>query len=62
VIVQRLVSPGVWVKIGQGSLNRSSSAIFELKLTASTIRVALSVNEAGRGYLSAASRALVFKP
>jgi hypothetical protein len=62
VIVQRLVSPGVWVKIGQGSLNRSSSAIFELKLTASTIRVALSVNEAGRGYLSAASRALIFKP
>jgi hypothetical protein len=62
VIVQRQISPGVWVKIGQGSLNRNSSAIFDLTLPASTIRVAMSVNEAGPGYLAAHSRALVYRP
>lgn len=62
VIVQRQVAPGVWVKIGQAQLNRNSSAIFKLtNVPASTIRIAMSVNEAGPGYLAATSRALVYR-
>jgi hypothetical protein len=62
VAVQRLMSPGVWQKIGQGDLDRTSSALFRLAIPASTIRIALSVNEAGAGYLASFSRPLHFKP
>jgi hypothetical protein len=56
------MSPGVWQKIGQGDLDRTSSALFRLAIPASTIRIALSVNEAGAGYLASFSRPLHFKP
>ena len=62
VIVQKQVAPGVWVKVAHATLNRDSSAIVPLTISAATIRVALSVNEAGAGYLAGSSRALVYKP
>jgi hypothetical protein len=62
VIVQRQVAPGVWAKVAQVALNRNSSAIVHLTLPASMVRIAMSVNEAGPGYLAATSRALVYRP
>jgi hypothetical protein len=56
------VAPGVWVKVAQAMLNRNSSAVIPLTLPASTLRIAMSVNEAGAGYLAAVSRTLVYKP
>jgi hypothetical protein len=63
VKLQRLVAPGVWRTVEQAQLNRSSSAVFAVAtLPASTLRVALSVNEAGAGYLAGFSRSLRYRP
>lgn len=61
VDVQRLVG-GAWQKIGEGQLDRNSSATFKLKLPATQLRVVMSVNEAGPGYLAGVSRTLIYKP
>ena len=61
VDVQRLVG-GVWQKIGEGQLDRSSTAAFRLQLPATMLRVVMSVDEAGPGYLAAVSRTLIYKP
>jgi hypothetical protein len=62
VKLQRLVSPGVWRTVEQASLNKSGSAVFAVSLPASTLRVALSVNEAGPGYLAGFSRSIRYRP
>jgi len=59
---QRL-SNGRWTTIKQGRLNAASVAIFSAFLLPkgrSVIRVAMSVNQAGPGYLGGLSRQLVF--
>ena len=62
VKLQRLVSPGVWQTVEQGFLNRNGDAVLAANLPASTLRVALSVNEAGAGYLAGFSRSLRYRP
>jgi hypothetical protein len=62
VIVQRQVAPGIWVKVARATLNRNSSAVIPLTVPSSTLRVAMSINEAGVGYLAGVSRTLVYKP
>ncbi len=62
VKLQRLVSPGVWRTVEQGFLNKNGDAVLAAKLPASTLRVALSVNEAGAGYLAGFSRSLRYRP
>src|SRR5579862_594886 len=60
VQLQRL-SGGTWVTIKRGRLNSSSFAYFATSLLprgSSTIRIALSVNQAGPGYLAGFSRTL----
>ena len=45
-------------------LNRHSRAIFEAKVLPhgrSTVRIALSVNQAGAGYLAGISRTIVYR-
>jgi hypothetical protein len=59
---QRLVD-GRWVTVKQTRLNANSSAIFSGSLLPkgrSTVRVALSVNQAGPGYLGGKSRMLTY--
>jgi len=62
VKLQRLDAPGVWRTVAQKQLNRRSSAVFAVALPASQLRVALSVNEAGAGYLAGFSRTLRYQP
>jgi hypothetical protein len=62
VKLQRLVAPGVWRTVEQGTLNRNGDAVLAADLPASTLRVALSVNEAGAGYLAGFSRSLRYRP
>ena len=62
VKLQRLVSPGVWQTVEQAHLNRNGDAVLAVSLPASTLRIALSVNEAGPGYLAGFSRSLRYRP
>jgi hypothetical protein len=51
-----------WTTIDRKELNRSGTAVFAPPRQNATLRVAMSVNQAGAGYLGAASHALVFRP
>jgi hypothetical protein len=62
VKLQRLAG-GSWITVKQARLNANSVAIFAAKLLPrgrSTIRVAMSVNQAGPGYLGGKSRTLTY--
>ena len=55
---------GKWVTLARARLNHKSTAIFRasaLPHGASTIRIAMSVNQAGAGYLAGFSRTLVYQ-
>jgi hypothetical protein len=57
-------SGGRWVTVSQKRLNAASAAIFPATLLphgTSTIRVAISVNQAGPGYLGGISRTLTYR-
>jgi hypothetical protein len=57
-------SGGKWVTVRQSRLNARSTAILPASLLphgASTVRVAMSVNQAGPGYLGGLSRTLVYR-
>jgi hypothetical protein len=57
-------SNGRWVTVQRARLNAKSSAIFVAKALPkgrSTIRIAMSVNQAGAGYLAGFSRTLVYR-
>ena len=58
VQLQRRLSSGRWLTIARAQLNRKSSAVFHptLKRGRWTLRVAISVNQAGSGYLAGFSR------
>jgi hypothetical protein len=60
--LQRLVAPGVWQTVEPAHLNKNGDAVLAVSLPASTLRIALSVNEAGPGYLAGFSRSLRYRP
>jgi plastocyanin len=62
VKLQRHTSFGQWVTLKQIRLNSSSAKIFHPALPngTSTLRIAMSVNQAGPGYLAGLSRTIVF--
>lgn len=62
VQLQRQVAGGAWQTLAEKRLGSASSAVFMLPLPGSTLRVAMSVNQAGKGYLGSASHALVYRP
>jgi hypothetical protein len=64
VQLQRLTKGGKWVTLGRSRLTAKSTAIFRAALLPtgkSTIRVAMSVNQAGPGYLAGFSRLLTYR-
>ncbi len=64
VQLQRLSSFGQWVTIKRVSLDLNSRARFEaptLPIGQSRLRIAMSVNQAGAGYLAAFSREIVYR-
>lgn len=63
VQLQRLSSFGQWVTIKRVTLDLSSRARFEAVLPAGTnrLRIAMSVNQAGAGYLAAFSREISYR-
>jgi hypothetical protein len=63
VKLQRRSALGQWVTVSVKRLNSSSTAIFHPKLPKGTsrLRVAISVNQAGAGYLGGISRTISFR-
>ena len=64
VQLQRLLPGNRWQTIAKAKLNAKSSAIFastKLPRGTSNIRVAVSVNQVGAGYLAAFSRTLTYR-
>jgi len=63
VQLQRRSSSGAWVTLKRLPLNTNSAAIFRPALPqgASTLRIAISVNQAGAGYLGGTSRAILYQ-
>jgi hypothetical protein len=59
---QRRSSYGQWVTLKRLRLNASSAAIFRAKLPTGTsrLRIAISVNQSGAGYLGGISRTIVY--
>jgi hypothetical protein len=58
VKLQQHTAGGGWKTVMQMKLNAQSTVVFPLLLPTSTIRVAMSVNEAGPGFLGATSHIL----
>jgi hypothetical protein len=63
VKLQRLSPLGQWVTVGMRQLNASSTAVFHPNLPRGTskLRVAISVNQAGAGYLGGTSHTISFR-
>ncbi len=63
VQLQRRSSTGRWVTIKRVQLNRRSAALFRATLPRgrSTLRIAMSVNQAGSGYLAGFSRTITVR-
>ena len=63
VQLQRFSSFGQWVTIKRVSLDLNSRARFQAVLPAgpNRLRIAMSVNQAGAGYLAAFSREIVYR-
>jgi hypothetical protein len=63
VQLQRLLPGNRWQTLAKATLNSKSSAVFDstkLPRGTSSIRIAMSVNQAGAGYLAAFSRTLTY--
>lgn len=68
VQLQRRTAAGKWVTIKRLRLNKRSAALFRpvtfrasLPKGASTLRIAISINQAGAGYLGGFSRTIIFR-
>ena len=63
VQLQRRTAAGRWVTIKRVRLNARSARLFKATLPAGTsrLRIAMSVNQAGAGYLAGFSRTIVFR-
>ena len=61
--LQRRSATGRWITIKRVRLNASSAALFKVTLPRgrSALRIAMSVNQAGTGYLAGFSRTIVFR-
>jgi len=59
VELQKRASATSWQTIAKAAIGRTSTATFHLALTRSTVRVAMSVNQAGAGYLGTFSHPLL---
>ena len=59
--LQRMTAAHAWQTVLRKRLSSTSIAVLSPKLPTSTIRVAMSINQAGAGYLGAASHALVYR-
>jgi hypothetical protein len=55
VKLQQLSTSGVWLTVAQKPLDYKSEAVFTATLRVATTRIAISVNEAGAGYLGSTS-------
>src|SRR4051794_12750650 len=55
-------SGGHWTTVDRRTLSRSGAATFEPQHRNATLRVAMSINQAGAGLLGAASHALLYRP
>ncbi len=55
------MSSGTWQTVAQKRLSTASVAVFSTRLPTSSVRVTMSVNQAGAGYLATASHALGYK-
>jgi hypothetical protein len=60
--LQRRAGNGRWQTVLRKRLSPASIAVLAPSLPESTIRVAMSVNQAGAGYLGAASHAVTYRP
>ena len=63
VKLQRLTARGTWVTVKRVRLDRHGAARFRATLPQgrSTLRIAMSVNQAGAGYLAGFSRTIVYR-
>jgi len=59
--LQKRNSDGTWTTVARKKLSGASIAVIQPKLPTSTIRIAMSVNQAGAGYLGAFSRTLSYR-
>jgi hypothetical protein len=59
--LQQRAADGTWKTIDRRRLSAASIAVFSPKVGTSTIRIAMSINQAGAGYLGAASHALTYR-
>jgi hypothetical protein len=62
VQLQALGAGGSWSTVARMRLGRTSTAVFRPTPAHATLRLAMSVNQAGAGYLGAASHALLWRP
>lgn len=60
VKLQQLTAAGIWSTVKQKALNRASTAVFGIALPTSQVRVTMSVNQAGAGYLGSISHAMIY--
>jgi hypothetical protein len=58
---QRRTSAGRWVTVKRVRLRRGSAATFRTRLRRGRLRVVMSVNQAGPGYLTGFSRTIVYR-
>ena len=63
VKLQRLTAAGRWVTVKRVRLKRGSAATFRVRLRRGTsrLRIVMSVNQAGPGYLAGISRTIVYR-
>ncbi len=63
VKLQRLTAAGRWVTVKRVRLKRRSAATFRVRLRPGTsrLRIVMSVNQAGPGYLAGISRTIVYR-
>jgi hypothetical protein len=60
--LQRRNANGTWTTVLHQVVGPHATAVITRSLPSSTVRAAMSVNQAGAGYLGAATRALVYRP
>jgi len=60
VALQLRQANGAWETVLKKALGPNSAATFETTLRSSTVRISMSVNQAGAGYLGTASHALLY--
>ena len=60
VALQRLQANGQWETVQKHALGPSSGATFTTTLPSSTVRISMSVNQAGLGYLGTASHSMLY--